>query len=53
MGAGGPDGNGLRQQLATAKTEEQFQTVGLLARETLISLAQALSFPTSTLFSMA
>jgi hypothetical protein len=31
----------LRQQLAVAETEEQFQTVGLLCRETLISLAQA------------
>jgi hypothetical protein len=35
----------LRQHLATAKTEEQFQTVGLLARETLISLAQAVFSP--------
>jgi hypothetical protein len=35
----------LRQHLATAKTEEQFQTVGLLARETLISLAQAVFLP--------
>jgi hypothetical protein len=31
----------VRKQLETATTEEQFQTVGLLCRETLISLAQA------------
>jgi hypothetical protein len=31
----------IRHNLATAKTEEQFQTVGLLCREVLISLAQA------------
>ena len=35
----------LRQQLAVAETEEQFQTVGLLCRETLISLAQAAFSP--------
>jgi hypothetical protein len=35
----------LRQHLATAKTEEQLQTIGLLARETLISLAQAVFLP--------
>ncbi len=31
----------VRRQLETATTEEQFQAVGLLCRETLISLAQA------------
>jgi len=31
---------GLRQRLETADVEEEFQTVGLLCRETLISLAQ-------------
>lgn len=31
----------VRDRLATATTEEEFQTVGLLCRETLISLAQA------------
>ena len=31
----------LRERLAIAETEEQFQAVGLLGRETLISLAQA------------
>lgn len=31
---------GIRQRLTTASTEEEFQTVGLLSRETLISLAQ-------------
>jgi hypothetical protein len=31
----------VRKRLATATTEEQFQAVGLLCRETLISLAQA------------
>jgi hypothetical protein len=35
----------LRQHLAIAKTEEQFQTVGLLCREALISLAQAVFSP--------
>ena len=33
-------------QLETAKTEEDFQVVGLLCRETLISLAQAVFDPT-------
>ena len=32
----------VRKRLETAATEEQFQTVGLLCRETLISLAQVL-----------
>jgi len=31
----------LRDRLASARTEEQFQAVGLLCRETLISVAQA------------
>lgn len=31
----------IRDQLAAAKTEEQFQTIGLLCREALISVAQA------------
>lgn len=31
---------GVRQRLSTASTEEEFQTVGLLSREILISLAQ-------------
>src|SRR5262249_16421051 len=31
----------IRKRLETASTEEQFQAVGLLCRETLISLAQA------------
>lgn len=31
----------LRDRLASARTEEQFQAVGLLGRDTLISLAQA------------
>src|SRR5262249_35554917 len=35
----------LRQHLAIAKIEEQFQTVGLLGREALISLAQAVFSP--------
>jgi hypothetical protein len=34
-----------RQRLASARTEEQFQTVGLLCREILISLAQAVYDP--------
>jgi hypothetical protein len=34
-----------RQQLETASTEEQFQTVGLLCRESLISLAEAVYDP--------
>jgi hypothetical protein len=34
-----------RQQLARAKTEEQFQTIGLLCREVLISLAQEVHDP--------
>lgn len=34
-----------RQQLARAKTEEQFQTIGLLCREALISLAQEVHDP--------
>jgi hypothetical protein len=34
-----------RQRLAAAKKEEDFQTVGLLSRETLISLAQAVFDP--------
>lgn len=36
---------GLRQRLSTASTEEDFQTVGLLSRETLISLAQVVFNP--------
>jgi len=35
----------LRKRLETASTEEQFQAVGLLCRETLISLAQAVYDP--------
>jgi hypothetical protein len=35
----------LRKQLAPAETEEQFQAVGLLCREALISLAQAVFDP--------
>jgi hypothetical protein len=35
----------MRQRLAEAATEEQFQTGGLLCRETLISLAQAVFDP--------
>jgi hypothetical protein len=35
----------LRKQLAAAEAEEQFQTVGLLCREALISLAQAVFDP--------
>jgi len=35
----------IRHSLGTAKTEEQFQTVGLLCREVLISLAQAVHDP--------
>jgi hypothetical protein len=31
----------VRKRLETATTEEQFQAVGLLCRETLVSLAQA------------
>ena len=34
-----------RQQLARAKTEEHFQTIGLLCREVLISLAQEVHDP--------
>lgn len=36
---------GIRQRLSTASTEEDFQTVGLLSRETLISLAQVVYNP--------
>jgi hypothetical protein len=36
----------VRDRLATAQTEEQYQTVGLLSREALISLAQAVYDPT-------
>jgi hypothetical protein len=35
----------VRQRLASATTEEQFQAVGMLCRETLISLAQAVYDP--------
>jgi hypothetical protein len=35
----------IRQRLETARTEEEFQTVGLLCRETLISLGQAVYDP--------
>jgi hypothetical protein len=35
----------VRKRLASAKVEEQFQTVGLLCRETLISLGQAVFVP--------
>lgn len=35
----------VRERLASAATEEEFQTVGLLCRETLISLAQAVYDP--------
>lgn len=35
----------VRSQLSRASTEEQFQTVGLLSRETLISLAQVVYDP--------
>jgi hypothetical protein len=35
----------IRSRLETAKNEEEFQTVGLLCRETLISLAQAVYEP--------
>ncbi len=35
----------IRQRLETAHTEEEFQTVGLLCRETLISLGQAVYVP--------
>jgi hypothetical protein len=37
--------NGMRTQLAEAETEEQYQIVGLLCRETLISLAQTVYDP--------
>lgn len=37
--------DGIRQRLETAQTEEEFQTVGLLCRETLISLGQAVFDP--------
>lgn len=37
--------DGIRSRLETASTEEEFQTVGLLCRETLISLAQAVYDP--------
>jgi hypothetical protein len=37
--------DGIRQRLETARTEEEFQTVGLLCRETLISLGQAVYDP--------
>ena len=36
----------IRQRLAAAKTEEQFQAVGLLCREALITLAQTVFNPT-------
>ncbi|MEM1173293.1 MAG: hypothetical protein AAGI27_00650 [Pseudomonadota bacterium] len=36
----------LRDRLASAETEEQFQAVGLLGREVLISVAQAVYDPT-------
>lgn len=36
----------IRQRLAAASTEEQFQAVGLLCREALISLAQTVFDPT-------
>jgi hypothetical protein len=35
----------VRRRLAEAKTEEQFQAIGLLCRETLISLAQIVYNP--------
>jgi hypothetical protein len=35
----------IRERLESAETEEEFQTVGLLCRETLISLAQAVYVP--------
>lgn len=35
----------VREKLETASTEEEFQTVGLLCRETLISLAQEVYHP--------
>lgn len=35
----------LRDRLASARNEEQFQAVGLLGRDTLISLAQAVYLP--------
>lgn len=34
-----------RKQLEQASTEEQFQSIGLLCRETLISLAQVVYLP--------
>jgi len=37
--------DGIRSTLETASNEEEFQTVGLLCRETLISLAQAVYDP--------
>jgi hypothetical protein len=37
--------DGIRLRLETAKNEEEFQMVGLLCRETLISLAQAVFDP--------
>ena len=37
--------DGIRQRLDTSRNEEEFQTVGLLCRETLISLAQAVYDP--------
>jgi hypothetical protein len=37
----------LRARLASARTEEQYQAVGLLGREALISLAQAVFLPES------
>lgn len=37
--------DGVRRRLETAANEEEFQTVGLLCRETLISLAQAVFDP--------
>jgi len=36
----------IRGRLESVRTEEEFQTVGLLCRETLISLAQAIHNPT-------
>lgn len=35
----------VRKQLEQASTEEQFQSIGLLCRETLISLAQIVYIP--------
>src|SRR5262249_8276373 len=40
------NGTEVRQRLETASTEEQFQAVALLCRETLISIAQKVFDPT-------